>query len=126
MKESILTLTESDQEPNLGLRNDFNSYFLSLQASFFTFGRASIPKMPSTHLAINLVVRSKVFREAETLIKTDLELLAFGDRDPVGLVGGAVATREESAYVLSRGRRRERSLEDAQRRRARARRRGFE
>lgn len=81
--------------------------------------------MPPTHLPINLVMRREVLREPEALIKTDLELLPFGDRDLAGgLGGGAVATREESAYVLGRGRRRERSLEDAERRGARARRDG--
>lgn len=73
--------------------------------------------MPPTHLPIDLVMRREVLGEPEALIKTDLELLPFGDRDLAGgLGGGAVATREEGAYVLGRGRRRERSLEDAERR----------
>lgn len=52
--------------------NDFNSNFLTLQAAFFTLGRASVPQVSTTYLAIYLVVCGEVSREPEALVQTHL------------------------------------------------------
>lgn len=74
---------------------------MTFQATFLPLSRASKPKMTTTHLTINLIVRTKLLGESESLIKANLTLTPFRDRSLVRLSGGAVTTREEGAYVLS-------------------------
>ena len=95
---------------NLGFWDDLDGNLLALKLTLFEPSRASIPKMPSTHLFPNLQPTGELLREPKPLIQLHptfvLPLLWYRRRRLL-----AVPSRQYRTNMFRRRRRRERSPE---------------
>lgn len=110
----VTNIEDQSNKPDLRFWYNLDSHILTFQAPFLGLSRASKPEMPTPHLFSKLIMSHKLLGVPKVLIQGNLTLVSFRNWGLIRL-NRAVPPCQQCPDVLSRRRRREWALKNAQR-----------